>query len=47
MQTKIDYIENEKFHLKELEQKLKKIYTDDSSVMIVELTKKLSDYKMN
>ena len=42
-----DYIENEKVHVEELERRLRRNYTDETSVAIIDLTKKLSDYKMN
>lgn len=46
LQIRNDYIENEKVHLDELEKRLRRNYTDDSSVAIIDLTKKLSEYKM-
>lgn len=46
IQVRNDYIENERVHIEELERKLKRTYSDESSVTIIELTKKLSEYKM-
>lgn len=46
LQIRNDYIEIEKLHLDELERKLRRNYTDENSVAIIDLTKKLSEYKM-
>ncbi len=47
LQVKNDYIEHEKGTLQELESKLRKNYPDEASQTILDLTKKLSDYKMS
>ena len=47
LQLRNDYVENEKVHVEELERRLRRNYTDENSVAIIDLTKKLSDYKMN
>lgn len=47
LQARNDYVENERIHIEELERKLRNQYTDDSSKTIIDLTKKLSDYKMS
>jgi hypothetical protein len=46
LQVRNDYIENEKLHVEELEKKLRRTYTDEASLTIIDLTKKLSEYKM-
>ena len=47
LQLRNDYVENEKVHVEELERRLRRNYTDENSIAIIDLTKKLSDYKMN
>lgn len=47
LQLKYDHIEIEKANLVELQKKLRRNYTDDSSVALIDLTKQLSDYKMS
>lgn len=46
IQVRNDYIENEKIHIEELEKKLRRTYSDEASITIIDLTKKLSEYKM-
>ena len=47
LQVRNDYVENEKVHVEELERNLRNLHTDDASQAIMDLTKKLSDYKMS
>lgn len=46
LQVRNDYLENQKLAVDELQQTLKRTYTDESSVTIMQLTNKLSEYRM-
>ena len=46
LQVRNDYLEHQKATTEELELKLRRTYTDEASVTIMDLTHKLSDYRM-
>jgi len=47
LQIKYDHIEVEKVSLRELESKLRRNYTDEGSIALIDVTKQLSDLKMS